>query len=173
MAEHDEEPNLNENVVNESESNYETGPYAKVVDIGGDCYFLEDDQTSLKMGCKSYVEFQKTFHPNLYKRSLQDIEYLFGKYLAFGKHQLDTFSGDDKDVLIQLLTTRIKQLKDSNEYSSSKIINSRMKTYVDKINAILAKLGEGEVVPRFSPPPRPPALLHDGRRPSCSRHCGW
>jgi len=121
--------------------------YEKVVDIGGDCYFLEDDQTSLKMGCKSYVEFQKTFHPNLYKRSLQDIEYLFGKYLAFGKHQLDTFSGDDKDNLIHLLTTRIKQLKESNEYSSAKIINSRMKTYVDNINAILAKLGEGEVVP--------------------------
>jgi len=121
--------------------------YEKVVDIGGDCYFLEDDQTSLKMGCKSYVEFKKTFDPKLYNRSLNDIEYIFGRYLAFGNHQLDTFHGDDKDNLIQLLTTRIKQLKDSNEYSSSKIINSRMKTYVDKINAILAKLGEGEVVP--------------------------
>uniref|UniRef100_A0A6C0DE61 J domain-containing protein n=1 Tax=viral metagenome TaxID=1070528 RepID=A0A6C0DE61_9ZZZZ len=121
--------------------------YEKVVDIGGDCYFLEDDQTSLKMGCKSYVEFKKTFDPKLYNRSLKDIEYIFGRYLAFGNHQLDTFHGDDKDNLIQLLTTRIKQLKESNEYSSSRIINSRMKTYVDNIYAILAKLGEGEVVP--------------------------
>jgi hypothetical protein len=121
--------------------------YEKVVDIGGDCYFLEDDQTSLKMGCKSYIEFKKTFDPKLYNRSLGDIEYLFGKYLAFGKHQLDTFSGDDKDNLIHLLTTRIKQLKESNEYSSARIVNSRMRTYVDNINAILAKLGEGEVVP--------------------------
>jgi hypothetical protein len=121
--------------------------YEKVVDIGGDCYFLEDEQHSLKMGCKSYSEFKKTFDPKLYNRSLSDIEYIFGRYLAFGDHQLDTFNGTDKETLIQLLTTRIKQLKDSNEYSSSRIINSRMRTYVDKINAILAKLGEGQVVP--------------------------
>ena len=131
----------------ESAPKYETGPYAKVVDIGGDCYFLEDDQTSLKMGCKSYVEFKKTFDQNLYKRPLKDIEYIFGRYLAFGKQQLDTFSGDDKDNLIYLLTTRIKQLKESSEYSSSRIINSRMRTYVDNINAILAKLGEAKEVP--------------------------
>jgi hypothetical protein len=131
----------------ESAPKYETGPYAKVVDIGGDCYFLEDDQTSLKMGCKSYVEFKKTFDQNLYKRPLKDIEYIFGRYLAFGKQQLDTFSENDKVDLTHLLTTRITQLKESSEYSSSRIINSRMRTYVDNINAILAKLGEAKEVP--------------------------
>jgi hypothetical protein len=121
--------------------------YEKVVDIGGDCYFLEDDQTTLKMGCKSHDEFKRTFDPKLYNRSLQDIEYIFGRYLAFGEQKLEKFYGDDKETLVQLLQTRIKQLKDSNEYSSSRIINSRMKTYIDKIHAILAELGEGQVVP--------------------------
>ncbi len=37
---------------------------------------------------------------------------------------------------------------------------------------VLQPRGKGEVVPRLSPPPRPPALLHDRRRPPCSRHCG-
>ena len=139
MAE--EQPNVESNTTDEID------PYGRVVDIGGDCYFLEDEQRSLKFGCKSHTEFKKTFDPKLYNESLQNIEYIFGRYLAFGRHQLETFNGTDKDTLISLLKTRIKQLKESNEYSSSRIINSRMTTYVDNINAILAKLGEAKEVP--------------------------
>lgn len=131
----------------EPNANDEIDSYGRVVDIGGDCYFLEPEQRSLKFGCKSRNEFVKTFDQKLYNQPLHDIEYLFGKYLAFGRHQLETFSGEDKEKLKAILTIRIKQLKDSNEYSSSKIINSRMRTYVDNINSILAKLGDGNEVP--------------------------
>ena len=141
MAEEQPLPNV------ESEPTDEIDSYGRVVDIGGDCYFLEDEQRSLKFGCKSHTEFKKTFDPKLYKRSLGDIEYIFGRYLAFGRHQLETFNEEDKPKLIKLLKTRIKQLKESNEYSSSRIINSRMTTYVDNINGILAKLGEAKEVP--------------------------
>ena len=112
----------------------------KAVDIGGDCYFLEDSQPTMKLGCKSHAIFQKTFPESVYGQPAAEIERLFATYLAFADPKLDTVDVEDKPMLIALLEKRATLLRESNEYNASRLDSIQLDRYLVGIQEILQRL---------------------------------
>ncbi len=100
----------------------------KVVDVGGDRYFM-GPQKPIELGFKSRQEYLNSFGTQ------RETERLLRQYMYYelgSKKRTQFVSPEDKQALINILKTRAKQLEASKEFTSSTLKNTLIqRSYVN------------------------------------------
>lgn len=125
----------------------------KVVDIGGDRYFM-GPQKPIELGFKSRQEYLNSFGT---KRETERLLRQYMYYELGSKKRTQFDSPEDKQALINILKTRAKQLEASKEFTSSTLKNTLIQRSYINIQRLIQQF-EGPDYKGFELPKIPDLL---------------
>jgi len=112
-----------------------------VIDVGGQLFDLKSDQ-NVNTGFFGRTTFQRTFNRSTYRNL--PVEYLLRKYLPIHQTIKDIVFDppEEEKQFIQVLRSRVNQLRTSHEYGSSVVKNIPIKKYEIRLLEIIDELKE-------------------------------